>query len=497
MPIKLSMSEEMPQKRRVTRDLQTVIEQRWHPSCGKSPNVQLTTTKTVRESPQVSAPLINDSGVIGYTNSNFTKFNHCVHIEAKYGQNQQSARFLYQNTEVLLDDRPLNTGCGKYQYNYEHEFVSNTLKFDFAGYLNGSCLETLPSGGDDYLSSITGNTSLIAELAREATTEFLPKMDTGFSAPLFLAELVELKALWKNIARLWEIRMGLTPNSRDVADQYLGYQFGIAPLIDDIKKIVQKFKSANAAVLDFLENENKRMTLHFEKKLEPTAFQPSSWFEPTPIEVLLYHTNPSGDWYFARDIIPVGFTLHGEYRREVTDLEYHATMDFSYHLPDYSPAIKAFLASLDHWGVNFSISDVWEAIPFSFIVDWFFDVGSFLAQFDMTNLPVTVVVNDFCHSVKFKRKNEVFIEAVTPSTWTPLDTTLSIEKECYYRWPAMPPPPFGTAGSWQWPQLNTRWGLFRVSIGAALATGRLPYTAWFAGDWGHGDIHVTRVRRKR
>lgn len=496
MPIKVSLSESLPQKRRVTLETIVVTEQHWHPSCGKQPNKSISTAKIVRESPAGVPPLVTDSAIIGYQNSQYKRFNPCVHIEARYGANNQSCRFLSSSDEVTLDDRPLNTGCSKYQYNYEKLTTSATLKFDFASYLNGDCLEPLPTGGDDYMSAIAGSDSLVNDLAKLAVAEFIPKLDDGFSVPQFLFELIEMKMLWKQISRLWEIHLGLTANSRDLADQYLGYNFGIAPLVDDIKKLVRKMRTANDAVFDFINNADKRMTLHYEKKLSPTYFKPSSWFDPTPISTSLYHTSPNGEWYFARDTVPVGFTLHGVQRRTITDLEYHATMDFSYHLPSVGPALKSFLASLDHFGINLSISDVWEVIPFSFMVDWFFDVGSFLEQFDMSNLPVTVVVNDFCHSFKYKRKNEIEFTSVTPSNWTPLDTTLSIEKECYYRWPAIPPPPTNALGEWEWPKLNTRWGLFRISIASALAATRQPYSVWFAnGGFGEGDIIFTKRRR--
>jgi hypothetical protein len=43
---------------------------------------------------------------------------------------------------------------------------------------------------------------------------------------------------------------------------------------------------------------------------------------------------------------------------------------------------------------------VWEAIPFSFVVDWFYRVQDFLQRYQEPLWPVTVTVMDFCVSYK-------------------------------------------------------------------------------------------------
>jgi hypothetical protein len=50
---------------------------------------------------------------------------------------------------------------------------------------------------------------------------------------------------------------------------------------------------------------------------------------------------------------------------------------------------------------------VWNAIPFSFVVDWVVDVGSFLGTFARDNFPIDTVITDFCHSYKWRKDMHV------------------------------------------------------------------------------------------
>lgn len=54
---------------------------------------------------------------------------------------------------------------------------------------------------------------------------------------------------------------------------------------------------------------------------------------------------------------------------------------------------RSLKAILDSLGFELNPGIVWEAIPFSFVVDWFFDVGGFLNRykFDTLELPIFMV----------------------------------------------------------------------------------------------------------
>jgi hypothetical protein len=55
---------------------------------------------------------------------------------------------------------------------------------------------------------------------------------------------------------------------------------------------------------------------------------------------------------------------------------------------------------LDVLGLKANVSVVWDAIPFSFVVDWFLGVGNYLRSLDTDFLESVVTIHDFCSSVK-------------------------------------------------------------------------------------------------
>lgn len=81
-----------------------------------------------------------------------------------------------------------------------------------------------------------------------------------------------------------------------------------------------------------------------------------------------------------------------------------AVMRYHYRLPpEVHRAAGQMAGFLDILGINANPAIIWNAIPFSFIVDWFYDVGDFLERFTVKNVRPITEITDFCVSVKAKR----------------------------------------------------------------------------------------------
>jgi len=87
--------------------------------------------------------------------------------------------------------------------------------------------------------------------------------------------------------------------------------------------------------------------------------------------------------------------------------QYTATMRFRYKLPDMSQVSNQIKAWLDALGVRPNAAIVWNAIPFSFLVDWIVGVGDWLESLSTDNLEIPVTIEDFCHSVKYSTRVEI------------------------------------------------------------------------------------------
>jgi hypothetical protein len=87
-------------------------------------------------------------------------------------------------------------------------------------------------------------------------------------------------------------------------------------------------------------------------------------------------------------------------------------------------------ALLDVLGVRLDPGIVWDAVGFTFLVDWVVDVSGFLHSLARDNFPIQVQVRDFCHSVSYHSEHEISVYAA-PSVlmnpkppWPPLDGAL-------------------------------------------------------------------------
>jgi len=474
----------------VLHDIRVV--KRWHEDCDR--DVKDT---TIHYEPPAferydSTVIPTASHYIAYGNSGKRRMNNCTHFDKTLGSSDSS--WVLSNRWTRHDDYPYE-GCGPYDFIHEDTYHSAYIR------LAGKYFETQAGGGlgdiasDHYLSGVIGESiwkQKMTQLNSMAREKFLQSdLDDGFSMPVFLIELIELKSLWdtflKNGSRIFSVTVsalidllkslfdsrGLRKALKDISSDYLATIFGLLPLIGDIKKIAEKFLSVAGKVDSLLENENTILFAHYQKALAPTTFRDDTWFSsPGYLEL--------GDQWKKNTLISA-LTLKGTYQRSVKGLVFHATAKYKYTLPDYSAGVKSLLAELDHWGLNLSPSDLWELIPFSFVIDWVINIGGWLKQFDAVNLPVQVEILDYCYSLGYEYTQE-FNDCTVyrldsaagntdePGEWTitPANGFDAVRSKSYYRWAGLPEP---AATGWV-PTLRTPKGK-HVLISAALILQRL------------------------
>jgi hypothetical protein len=107
---------------------------------------------------------------------------------------------------------------------------------------------------------------------------------------------------------------------------------------------------------------------------------------------------------------------------------YHATMRYKYTLPGLDGRLEQIYAYLDTLGVRLDPAIIWNAIPFSFVIDWIVDVSGFLGSFARDNYPIQVTVLDFCHSYSWHLEAETFCSWVCDLS---IETDLALIKAGY------------------------------------------------------------------
>jgi hypothetical protein len=85
-------------------------------------------------------------------------------------------------------------------------------------------------------------------------------------------------------------------------------------------------------------------------------------------------------------------------------IRYHATVRYRYEMPEELRSVAGKLkAFLDTLGVARNPAVLWNAIPFTFIIDWIAGVNRYLERLRVDNIHFKTEILDFCHSAKTER----------------------------------------------------------------------------------------------
>lgn len=227
------------------------------------------------------------------------------------------------------------------------------------------------------------------QLRKEAWTGLQPQLNTGLSMANFLFELRDIKHLLalakklSSMSRVYNKLSSVSRGSMTAAELTLAYGFGIAPMLSDIKKLCSLMFKTDKRIKEFIQEGKKLKTYHFTKDLSSTN-------QHVPCNLGRVET--------------------------LTKSTYHATLKCRY---DYKVPSK-WKAFMRLYGLNITPEVIWNAIPFSFVVDWFVGIGKYLSQFD-DDPNLKVFVNDYCDSIKtesiireIRHKDAWYLQ----STWT-------------------------------------------------------------------------------
>jgi hypothetical protein len=81
-------------------------------------------------------------------------------------------------------------------------------------------------------------------------------------------------------------------------------------------------------------------------------------------------------------------------------------MKFRYDVSEFSDLDLELRAWGEAMGLLDPLSIVWNAIPFSFVLDWFSNIGEWVEQL-IHDPAIPIVIEDFSHSVKYSYKTDM------------------------------------------------------------------------------------------
>lgn len=247
---------------------------------------------------------------------------------------------------------------------------------------------------------LTIPTEAMQTFVQDAFWGMKPRLDPGISVPNFIFELKDIlpRAL-ANLAKgtLENIRSSIF---KTAAGTHLTSSFAIQPLISDIFALQEAKELFEGRLRDFLKKARKVHTSHY-RKVVPGGDIP-----------LVYH-------YRNSSISGESLISHGR----INDTILVATMKYQYTTPGLQPLPPLLSKSQKRklqkiynkymgWRIDKLPSIVWNAIPFSFVVDWIYKVGDYLESWDPGAVDTELTVIDFCvsSSMKYHLVGEHFME---------------------------------------------------------------------------------------
>lgn len=222
----------------------------------------------------------------------------------------------------------------------------------------------------------------------------------AFSVMTFIAELKDIRSL-PNLIKKW------TRTSHDVSDKFLGVSFGVLPFYSDLISILDRLKKLSPAVDKWNDLASKGKILNGHRRISPPLLVKNhSGYEVLDdkrerIHVPEFEAFSIDASYAGKDI---GHTYFVECDTYITAKAH------LYYVPQHLPVDLQDDIKREIWGVNTPLASAWELIPFSFVVDWFTNIGDMIHRFESNKPLLQVHVLASGYSVKLDSTYKVRVE---------------------------------------------------------------------------------------
>lgn len=189
--------------------------------------------------------------------------------------------------------------------------------------------------------------------------------------PKMVRDIGHLKIQLQNLARARKSNVSPSLMTGHAAGHYLAAQFGWAPLISDLKQLINFQKQVDRRINDLDRLFNQNGGLHRTVgKPNPAKGKPGG-FVVTSNE----HSSATVESGFA----PLGL-IRCNIHKVSTTTRWGSVRWTATSLPStrYSNKELQSLATRLVFGANLNPEAIWDAIPWSWLIDWFSNVGSYL-----------------------------------------------------------------------------------------------------------------------
>lgn len=258
-------------------------------------------------------------------------------------------------------------GVGTGPLKYSGGFTNPVFTGDPVSYAN---LSQLLGATSPLIPSVAG----LSPLAFKKTKPTLEKAGMAVA----IAELRDLPRMLRTTSNifhdLWKVSGGSTSGKflapKAASEHFLNHSFGWVPFINDLQKFHSVYQNA-AAIKSRMTSENnrwivRRATLLNDYQETKIGANSGMAVEPAGDYVsILMNGSPSWEVWERKASLVTTCGSFKYYRPEFDD-----------SLPDYGSAWNTIQRQLTMYGARINPSNVYKAVPWTWLIDWFTDFGS-------------------------------------------------------------------------------------------------------------------------
>jgi hypothetical protein len=263
---------------------------------------------------------------------------------------------------------------------------------------------------------------MLREISLRGCALRLPSFKSEVSLINFLLELKDLRKMLlqckkfaEYVDKVTSVARGensvktLKVSNKDLASNYLGGEFGWLPFARDVVGIARAIGTIRSRLKKFIKEQHQVKVGKYSKSLSNMFFSSVSQ-EGDNIYVGPSVRNDLPDMY--------AFISGGTEQIAVRNRRVVFTIKYSYWIPemtDFQVKLRALCSVL---GLEWNPKIIWDAIPWSFLIDWCVDVGDLLEkQLAKPVFPISLRVHEIMvsetHHFSYKRMVNV------PYVWDP------------------------------------------------------------------------------
>lgn len=192
----------------------------------------------------------------------------------------------------------------------------------------------------------------------------------SFNVLNFIAEL-------KDVRRLPELVTKWTKGSHDVSDKFLGVNFGVLPFASDIISIADRVRKLGPAIDKWNDLAKNGKVINFHRIFPIEGLGTKKGTPKSPFwekEATFLHSAGTCSSVAPGGASNIRINVKQTFKALVHIYVVPVTVE-----PDLIDDIKR-----DVWGVNKPLTALWNALPFSFVVDWFTGLGESISRFEQS-----------------------------------------------------------------------------------------------------------------